>query len=228
MADGELVSCLCVTRNRVAMLQRAVQCFRRQTYAPRELLIVFEADDPATRAYVQQLQDTDIRGVEVPVQPKLSLGALRNLAVREARGAFIAQWDDDDWSAPERLTAQMQALAPRNKIGCVLLRWLMFDELTHTAWVSKERPWEGSLLARRDGMPPYEDLSKFEDTPVMIQLVEQEQLVALNRPELYVYVYHGANTWERQHWEEAIVPGALRLSDADAQQIRKVLHDLPV
>ena len=228
MSEGDLVSCLCVTRNRVAMLQRAVQCFRAQTYAPRELLIVYEDDDAATRAYVRQIPDTDVRAIEVQAQPKQTLGALRNLAVREARGSFIAQWDDDDWSAPERLTAQMQALQQRGKAGCVLLRWLMFDELTHAAWISYERPWEGSLLVRRDILPPYADLPKFEDTPVLGQLVQQGLLAGLIQPELYIYVYHGGNTWERQHWEERIVPNSQRLSPADAQQIRKVLHDRPV
>lgn len=227
MAEGALVSCLCVTRNRVALLRRAVQCFRQQTYAPRELLIVYESDDPATRAFVRHLDDSDIRVVEVAAQPRQSLGALRNLAVREARGDFIAQWDDDDWYAPERLQMQMQALAEQQRPACVLLRWLMYDELLHQAWLSQIRPWEGSLLARRDAMPDYADLSKGEDKPALERMLKSSLLVGLDRPELYVYVYHGANTWERAHWDEKMLVGAQRLTDADADRLRKLLHDLP-
>ena len=47
-----LISCLCVTRGRVALLGRAVGCFLEQTHAQRELLILFESDDAATRDYV--------------------------------------------------------------------------------------------------------------------------------------------------------------------------------
>ena len=82
----ELISCLCVTRGRVALLGRAVGCFLEQTHARRELLILFESDDAATRDYVASLADLRIRGIEVPVLPKQTLGSLRNLAVAAARG----------------------------------------------------------------------------------------------------------------------------------------------
>ena len=72
----ELISCLCVTRGRVALLGRAVGCFLEQTHAQRELLILFESDDAATRDYVASLADLRIRGIEVPVLPKQTLGSL--------------------------------------------------------------------------------------------------------------------------------------------------------
>ena len=79
------ISCMCVTRHRVPLLRRAVDCFREQTHPKLELLIVFESDDDATRDFVASLNDDRVRGIEVAVSPKQSLGALRNLAVAEAR-----------------------------------------------------------------------------------------------------------------------------------------------
>src|SRR5437764_1305368 len=34
----------------------------------------------------------------------------RNRACELARGTFIAQWDDDDWYAPSRLSSQLEPL----------------------------------------------------------------------------------------------------------------------
>ena len=61
-----LVSCLCVTRGRVALLRRSVACFLSQTYTPCELVIVYGADDLATRDFVGTLNSPWIRGVAAP------------------------------------------------------------------------------------------------------------------------------------------------------------------
>ena len=38
---------------------------------------------------------------------RTTIGARRNLACREARGAILVHWDDDDWYAPDRLRRQI-------------------------------------------------------------------------------------------------------------------------
>ena len=64
-AADPLISCLCVTRARVALLGRAVRCFLEQTHPNRELLILYDSDDAATRQYVGTLADDRIRAIEV-------------------------------------------------------------------------------------------------------------------------------------------------------------------
>ena len=224
MAADALISCLCVTRNRVAMLRRAVACFLAQTYEARELVILYESDDPATRAFVLTLNDSRILSLEVGASPKLALGSLRNLAVRACRGAYIAQWDDDDWYAPIRLEAQMHAMQSTGRTGCVLTRWVLYDTVTRTAMISGERTWEGSLVARRDVVPAYAEISKQEDTPVIERMLQANQLAGLNRPDLYVYVYHGENTWERAHWDTVIAPFAQALSPEETRRVELLLQ----
>jgi glycosyltransferase involved in cell wall biosynthesis len=224
LAYGDLVSCLCVTRNRVALLRRAVQCFLRQTYSQKELIVLYESDDIATRYFVAQLNEPSILAIEVSATPRLTLGSLRNLAVRVSRGNYVAQWDDDDWHGPARIEEQMSALETHGRPGCVLLRWLLYDEVTHKAMVSHTRAWEGSLLARRDAMPLYADLPKFEDTPAVTSMLNEDKLVGLDRPDLYVYTYHGANTWERSHWDQQIALFATPLNDEDTEQVRNALY----
>jgi glycosyltransferase involved in cell wall biosynthesis len=195
-----LISCLCVTRARVPLLRRAVRCFREQTHPNRELLILFDADDSATRDYVATLADDRVRAVEVPVSPRQKLGALRNLAVAQARGQYVCQWDDDDWYHPERLAVQLSALRASGRPACVLSRWTCLDAEARRAYISPHRIWEGSLLVERDQMVAYPDLARGEDTVALETLSKRQHLHMLDRPELYVYTFHGSNTWDRSHW----------------------------
>ncbi len=184
------ISCICVTRNRVDLLRRAVACFSSQTHAARELLILWESDDAATRAYVETLQSPDMRAMEVPALPRQPLGALRNLAVQASQGTYFAQWDDDDWHAPTRLAEQLAHIQSSGKPACVLARWLMFDQVTSLAYVSRGRRWEGSLLCDRAFTPSYAELAKGEDLPAVEQLWQagrlagRRQLIAHRQPTL--------------------------------------------
>lgn len=195
-----LISCLCVTRARVTLLSRAVRCFFEQSHPHRELLILFDSDDADTRQYVESLNDERIRGVEVPSSPRRSLGALRNLAIAEARGQYVCQWDDDDWYHPDRLSVQLTALRASGRPACVLSRWTCVDIESHRAYISPPRIWEGSILVERERMVPYPDLARGEDTVALNILAERQHVHMLDRPELYVYTFHGSNTWDRRHW----------------------------
>lgn len=206
-----------MTRNRVPLLKRAVHSFLHQTYSPCELIIQYEADDIATRTYVRTLTDPRIVPVEVQALPRLSLGSRRNIALRDAKGKYMAQWDDDDWSAPTRLAEQIEAIRVSGRQGCVLLRCVLFDEQLQHASMSASRFWEFSLVAERLAVPAFSELDKGEDTPVVVQMLNAYQLAGIDRPELYVYVYHGSNTWDRAHWENAIAKDAQALSLIESQ-----------
>lgn len=204
------ISCLCITKGRVDLLARSIECFRRQTFQPCELLVLFESEDLQTRNRLSTFKVPQVRFVEVP-SAGLTLGDLRNMSINEAQGEFIAQWDDDDWYAPERLAAQMSAIESTGKSACVLSRWTMFDMATKQAYLSAKRPWEGSLVARRSSLLTYPSKSLSEEVPVIVRLAAANQLALLDRPDLYIYVQHGGNAWPRRHWEENLVRYATKL-----------------
>jgi glycosyltransferase involved in cell wall biosynthesis len=203
------------------MLRRAVACFLAQTYPDRELVVLYPPDDRVTGHYLAGLGDPSIRPVEVPAG--LTPGTLRNLAVEAARGHYVALWDDDDWHAPTRLAEQIAAGARAGRQGCVLLRLMLYDETTHSAFLSARRTWEGTLVAERSVLPPFPDLARGSDTPVITRLMEEQKLVALDRPGLYTYVYHGTNTWNRAHWETNLLPYATPLSPEESERVSSVL-----
>lgn len=235
MTPADFVSCLCVTRHRVPLLRRAVDCFLAQTHAARELLIVCESDDAATRDFANEAAAAHaavpgpppIRVIEVAARPKRTLGALRNLAIAAARGPFIAQWDDDDWHSPARLAAQLAAMHDHARPACVLYRWTLYDAVARRSYVSHERPWEGSLVARREAVPAYPELVRGEDVPVIQAMLDAQQLVCLDAPELYVYIHHGANTWDSAHFTEGVFPASQPLPDEATRHIEEVLGIVP-
>ncbi|HAV37529.1 MAG TPA: glycosyltransferase, group 2 family protein, partial [Massilia sp.] len=83
-----LVSCLMVTRGRSFPARFAVDCFRRQSWPERELVLVCDAPGTPVEEYCRTLGDARIR-VVVPDGPAASLGELRNLSLRAARGDYV-------------------------------------------------------------------------------------------------------------------------------------------
>lgn len=223
MCESALVSCLCVTRNRVPFLRRAVSCFLSQTYQPRELVVLYESDDQATRDYLSTMSEPSIRGVEVPSSPRLLLGSLRNLSLRAGQGHYVAQWDDDDWHAPTRLTDQIGVIRRSGRPACVLLRWILYDATTQLAFVSGRRAWEGSVVTERTAVPAYADRSRGEDTLVIDTMLKESKLALLDRPQLYIYVFHGGNTWDWSHWQDRLLKFAQPLPREVSERVRQLL-----
>jgi len=201
------ISCVCVTRKKPALLQRAINCFAAQTYGHKELVIVFEDDDNLTAGFIEKnrLQwQKNIRVVCVKTTPKISLGRLRNLGIKAAEGQYICQWDDDDWYHKDRLLTQYNALVAANRDGAIMTRWLVFDTVTRKAYISNQRVWEGSILCEKNTLQSqsYADVAIGEDTPTIEWLVSKNCLRFIeNTPGLYIYVYHGGNTWHYAHWQ---------------------------
>lgn len=199
MEARPLVSCLMVTRGRLFPSRFAIECFQRQTYANRELLIVI--DDPGCELipYVAGLKDERIRLVEVAAGTRI-LGELRNISVASARGEYVCQWDDDDLYAPERIQIQLAALLSTHSFACVLRRWTLWWPETNRLAISGIRLWEGSILALKRVLPPYPALRRGEDTEMMALLTQRERVLSLEAPNLYIYIHHGSNTFGEQHF----------------------------
>lgn len=77
----------------------------RQTYTNRELLIVADREED-----VRGLVPLDDRIAVVMVGAGVNVGNKRNIGCECALGDIIAVWDDDDYSAPARLTDQVNRL----------------------------------------------------------------------------------------------------------------------
>lgn len=203
METYPLISCLCVSHNSIKQLQHAVDCFEAQTYPNKELMVLYESDNAAVRQFAEQYPSGQVYFLEVPAEPKLTLGELRNISVDKCNGEYFCQWDDDDWYASNRLQVQMEALRQSCKPACMLLYWLMYDCVNKVAYLSPFRLWEGSILCKKSIITPlcnYASLEKGEDTILLGHLLDNSIIYPIINPTVYIYVFHGNNTWDHGHF----------------------------
>lgn len=86
------------------MVCRAIDFFMAQDYAYRELLIVGDE-----RSDIPDF--TPIDGIDAIVSKRvMNIGEKRNWACHAARGQIVLHWDDDDFSAPHRISQQVEEL----------------------------------------------------------------------------------------------------------------------
>src|SRR5262249_41248277 len=136
-------------------------------YPRLELVIVDDGDDP-----VADCIPADARIRYVRRDPRLTIGAKRNLACAESRGAIIAHWDDDDWYPSHRIRTQVRALLDRPADLCGSSRVYYYDAASGRAWryeyAGPNAPWvTGNTLVYRRGYwerNPFPDLQVGEDT----------------------------------------------------------------
>jgi len=103
------ISCVMITAHRPQFVPKAIACFEAQTYPNRELVIFDNGDIP-----VEHLVPNDSRIRYYKKRrnaPDWTIADLRNIANDLTDGPLIAHWDDDDWSAPDRLALTAELLA---------------------------------------------------------------------------------------------------------------------
>lgn len=202
-----------VTRGRRHALARmAVQSFLDQQYADKQLLIV----NSGPAIYKSGSEPPAVTETLVPDMDSAPLGYVRNWSLQTITARtpdrWIMQWDDDDWSHPERMTYQVDALmASRNTSQAVILFSQVRIDLTQQ--VALVYNWPSSRPAGIPGtvlLPPRrvkhyaydQTLRKHEDSLMLLGSFPESTLVLRNTatPHLYLRLFHGENTWNRKHF----------------------------
>ena len=110
------------TYNRRDFVPHAIRYFLRQQYPNKELIIVDDGSD-----CIEDLIPVADNIRYYRLSQKITLGAKLNLACEYAKGDVIANWDDDDWYAPNRLCTQIEALQQPKIEVCGINQLLYYD-----------------------------------------------------------------------------------------------------
>ena len=203
-ANFPLVSCVMPTFNRRSFIPLALTCFRSQTYPNKELVVVDDGSD-SVGDLLSGLRD--VHYVRVP--RRMTIGAKRNLGCREGRGEIIAQWDDDDWYAPNRLArqiapivagdAEMTGLANRFMLELPSGKfWTLADELHRRMFVGDVHG--GTLVYRKSLLAEgikYPDINLAEDASLIQQAKRRrKRILRVENAEQFVYLRHSRNAWK--------------------------------
>lgn len=197
-----LISCVCITNRRVPFLKMSVSCFLAQSYPNKEMIIISQENDSDTHHYVESLGRENIVLVKVSPPDQLTLGELRNLSLEHSRGGYFCQWDDDDWSHRDRLMVQYNS-ATTNFFPCtMLMNVLMFDAGRAQAYFSYFRLWDQTIMGKMELFDKckYKPLNKSEDREFSNLLMMESKIFPTIAHNLYIYVYHGNNTWGSDHF----------------------------
>ena len=146
-----LVSCIMPTGNRRHFVPDALSFFEQQDYPNLELIII---DDGLESIEDLLPADPRIRYTRLNGNhQKLTVGAKRNLACEQARGVFIAHWDDDDWHSPKRIRTQVERMIGAGAQLCGTTTLYYIDYRIERSFLYAYRgsscAWMGALMYTR-------------------------------------------------------------------------------
>ncbi|HIK04013.1 MAG TPA: glycosyltransferase family 2 protein [Trichormus sp. M33_DOE_039] len=123
-----LVSVIIPAYNAAAFIERTLHSVINQTYANIEVMVVDDGSDDKTSEIVQSIVQKDDR-VSLLHQQNSGVAAARNLAIKYAKGEFIAPIDADDIWYPQNLEKQVQCFqASDSSVGLVYAWSIVIDE----------------------------------------------------------------------------------------------------
>jgi glycosyltransferase involved in cell wall biosynthesis len=188
----------------------AVESVCGQTFADWELIIADDGSDAETRAFLAGLaKPSRIRVLELSHTGNPS--AVRNAALREARGEYVAFLDSDDVWMPRKLELQVAGLRASPACRWCYTGWVLIDEAGKTR-ASSPKTWvpyrgaileklltleatvataavlvERSLLAQVGGFD--EQLPMFEDYDLWMRLAARSEVALIDQPLICVRLH---------------------------------------
>lgn len=124
MSQQPLVTVYMPTKNRLALLKRAIASVEAQTLDNWELIVVNDASTDDTAAYLEQLGQENPKVRALHNDSSIGACASRNKAIEAARGTYITGLDDDDEFLPERLEKMVEAYSDEYAYVCSGAYWV--------------------------------------------------------------------------------------------------------
>jgi glycosyltransferase involved in cell wall biosynthesis len=145
-----LITVAICTRNRVNLLQRAVESVLPQMTDETELLIVNNASTDDTAKVAARLAAAHSR-LTVCCENEIGVSAARNMALKKARGQYVLFLDDDATAEPGWLAAYQRFLSapPSDRIAVVGGAVFPEYEVPPPKWIDSQRKLDLCRLPKR-------------------------------------------------------------------------------
>jgi glycosyltransferase involved in cell wall biosynthesis len=128
-SHGPDVSVIITTHNRLDLMEQAVASVRGQTFRSFELIVVDDASDDGTPAWIEA--EPDIRAIHLETPSERSIA--RNAGAEVARGRYVMFLDDDDRLRPDALQRLTSALEAYPDALVAVGSYEQFDDDQHRA-----------------------------------------------------------------------------------------------
>lgn len=205
MPSRPLISCVMVTADRPELCRRAIISYNNQTY-PNKELIVLDNGTKDMQHLLHDVPENELRYAHRANNRATTIGELRNLSLEMVRGdVVVPQWDDDDWSAPERLDTQYKALVENGADAVTLYATLMhvddplyFNDPFYGLLKGGVPP---TVMHKRDDSVRFPELRRTSDTHYKNVWRQRNYLILPMRDaHLHLRYFHGTNLWEQDHF----------------------------
>lgn len=103
-----LVSIITPSYNSKDFIGETIESVLNQTYKNWEMIIVDDCSKDLTQEYLKEFQERDFRIKVLYLEKNVGAGVARNLAIKEAKGKYIAFLDSDDLWNSEKLLKQIE------------------------------------------------------------------------------------------------------------------------
>ena len=211
------ISCLMVTTGRTEMIRRSTECFLKQTYPHKELIVLSQGNNIVNDKIANYFESLNRKNIQFIRAPEcLSLGAMRNLSIELSTGTVLAQWDDDDFHHPLRLTTQYSALNQQGVVASLYMEHLKFFETTgEIYWIDwsleigeDRRYLPGTAMFPKSVFYRFDNLlypesgrqsSREEDWNVLQKFCSLGKIAPVRAGYQYIYTFHGNNTYWLEH-----------------------------
>jgi len=189
-----LVSCICVTANRRHMIRAALESYVSQDWQNKELIVIDDGS-PDVRDLCVDLPNA----VYICVAGPQKIGTKRNLACEAASGEIIITFDDDDWSASNRVSDQVTRLLESGKAVSGYHSMLFWDGQRGfkykgtpdyslgTALCYRKEFWRKHSFIKEDGR-------HFEDNAFVQAARNEQQILSVDAETRMVARIHPRNT----------------------------------
>ncbi len=226
--NGDLVSIIMPSYNCGRFVEETIRSVQAQTYENWEIIFVDDCSTDETMATVMALKEGDER-IHVYQNPINSGAAVsRNLALREAKGRWIAFLDSDDLWEPEKLEKQVRFME-ENGYKLSYTEYQEMDAGGNLTGVTISGPkhvtkrgmynfcWPGCLTVMYDaqavGLIQIKDIKKNNDYAMWLKVCKKadcyllpEVLAKYRRGRAGSVSTHGITTmigWHYKLWHEA-------------------------
>jgi glycosyltransferase involved in cell wall biosynthesis len=134
------VSIIMPTFNRLEFLKPAIASVFAQSFDAWELIIADDGSSEPTRSFLKSLQhDARVHVISMPHTGKPSI--VSNVAIRAARGEYVAFLDSDDVWLPTKLETQIASLRRHPERGWSYTKFALIDSAGNRTDPTRTRNW---------------------------------------------------------------------------------------
>lgn len=198
--SSPLVSVITPAYNAEKFIAETIQSVQAQTYTDWEMIIVDDGSTDKTADIIKEFSKHDNR-IQYHYQPNGKQGKARNLAIKQAKGKYLAFIDADDLWVENKLERQLKVFTQYPQVDLVYTNGVSFKGSIEN--VTKEHKEIGGMI---DKTLMFQTMLNGKSLPNLSVIVKKECVDAING---FAEDYQLQNAEDYQLW--------LRLADNSCQ-----------